>query len=467
MTHMRIAAIALTVGLTTLALGAVPSAPIDDVVSSVDLQDPQPPQQGTVRLRLSDRGGLPPRIAVPDFIAASNDPETVAAARMMAQVLYDDLAFEKEFYLLPRDTYKTIPPAKSITDVPVDRWKELGTDGLIVGSVERGAEGMLVRFRLIDVANGQSIMAKEYSGKVRSPRIFPHTIADDIHEDQRGLRGVARTRIAYSSDRSGELMKGPEKERNTSNVYVVDYDGANEQRVSLARTIEIAPVWSPDNAFIAYTSYSTGFPDIVIQSLRGLPPRRPAGGSAKAHNYLAVWSPDGQRLAFTSSRDGNSEIYVANADGSGLRRLTNHPAIDVTPTWSPTGQQIAWTSERGGNPNIWIMNADGTQPRQLTREGQADRSTWSPAPLNEIAYTARRGGGFDIKIYDFQTGEHRTLTTDGIGTNEQPAFSPTGRHLAFTSTRAGREQIFTIARDGTGLKQITRSGTNKYPNWSK
>lgn len=464
MTHMRIAAIALALGLTTLALGAVPSAPFDDVVTSVDLQDPQQPP--SVRLRLSDRGGLPPRIAVPEFIATSNDAETVAAARMMAQVLYDDLAFEKEFYLLPRDTYKTIPPARSLTDVPLDRWKELGTDGLIVGSVEQSAEGMLVRFRLIDVATGQSLLAKEYSGKVRSPRIFPHTIADDIHEDQRGLRGVARTRIAFSSDRSGDVIKGVEK-RTTSNIYVVDYDGANEQRVSVARTLEIAPVWSPDNAFIAYTSYSTGFPDIVLQSLRGLPPQRPARGNAKAHNYLGVWSPDGERLAFTSSRDGNAEIYVVNKDGSGLRRLTNHPAIDTTPTWSPTGQQIAWTSERGGNPNIWIMNADGTQPRQLTREGWADRATWSPAPLNEIAYTARRGGGFDIKIYDFASGEHRTLTTDGIGSNEQPAFSPTGRHLAFTSTRSGREQIFTIARDGTGLRQITRTGTNKYPNWSR
>ena len=41
-----------------------------------------------------------------------------------------------------------------------------------------------------------------------------------------------------------------------------------------------------------------------------------------------------------------------NSDGSGLRRLTNHPEIDVTPTWSPTGNQIAFTSDRTGTPQI-------------------------------------------------------------------------------------------------------------------
>ena len=47
--------------------------------------------------------------------------------------------------------------------------------------------------------------------------------------------------------------------------------------------------------------------------------------------------------------------------------------------------------------------------------------------------------------------------TFGEGTNESPAFAPNGRHLAFTSTRSGKTQIFTIARDGKDLRQITQS----------
>ena len=177
-----------------------------------------------------------------------------------------------------------------------------------------------------------------------------------------------------------------------------------------------------------------------------------------------MWSPDGSKVAFTSNRDGNPEIYVVNRDGSGLRRLTNQPSIDVTPTWSPTGNQIAFTSERAGTPQVYIMNADGTGIRRIASEW-SDRATWSPAPFNEIAYAARSGGGYDIRVFNFDTQETVQLT-NGIGSNESPAFSPNGRHIAFTSTRAGKEQIFTIARDGKDLQQITKEGTNRYPNWS-
>jgi TolB protein len=58
------------------------------------------------------------------------------------------------------------------------------------------------------------------------------------------------------------------------------------------------------------------------------------------------------------------------------------------------------------------------------------------------------------------------LLTNGQGTNESPAFSPGGRHVAFTSTRGGRTQVFTIDRLGRDLKQITREGANQTPAWS-
>ena len=44
-----------------------------------------------------------------------------------------------------------------------------------------------------------------------------------------------------------------------------------------------------------------------------------------------VWSPDGRRIVFVSNRDGDSAIYAINTDGSGLTRLTNHPAEDAWP----------------------------------------------------------------------------------------------------------------------------------------
>jgi TolB protein len=111
------------------------------------------------------------------------------------------------------------------------------------------------------------------------------------------------------------------------------------------------------------------------------------------------------------------------------------------------------------------MNTDGSGQQQITREQWCDRPTWSPAPFNEIAYASQAGGGYDIKIFDFATRSVRSIT-NGEGSNESPAFSPNGRHLAFVSTRAGKSQIFTIARDGNDLRQITKVGDNRFPNWS-
>ena len=135
-----------------------------------------------------------------------------------------------------------------------------------------------------------------------------------------------------------------------------------------------------------------------------------------------------------------------------------------TPTWSPTGTQLAFTSDRGGREQVYIVNLDGTGLERISIDGNADRATWGP--LNEIAYASQSGGGYDIKIFSFTTRETRTIT-DGIGSNESPAFAPNGRHIAFWSDRSGKRQVYTIARDGTDLRQITKVGSNRYPGWSQ
>jgi TolB protein len=427
-----------------------------------------PPQQGPSEIILSLKGepGAPPRYAVPDLIALSNDPETVASAKLIAQVLWDDLTYEREFYLIPRDTYASIPAARSVTDVPFDQWRELGADGLFIGTVQKVGNNIRLEARLFDIKAQRSVFNKLYEGTFSNPRLLAHTISDEIHWEQRQLRGVARTRLAFASDREGERVVDTVERRDGKEIYIADYDGANQRRLTTNRKLNISPVWSPDGSGIAYASWRRGYADIFISWIyQGRMDEPTLVKGRPAENFLPAWSPDGTKLAFMSNRDGNPEIYVINKDGTGLRRITNHPGIDTTPTWAPSGTQLAFTSDRTGSPQIYSVSAEGLNLQKLTSESYCDRPTWSRTPFNEIAYASRTGPGYDIKVLDIATRAVRQLTF-GEGSNESPAFSPNGRHLAFVSTRAGKSQIFTIARDGKNLKQVTRVGANTYPNWS-
>jgi TolB protein len=335
---------------------------------------------------------------------------------------------------------------------------------VVFGTVQRTGNTFHVEMRLYNVRNRELSLGKQYDGiRVANPRAGAHAIADDIHE-QRGLHGVARTRLTWASDRDNERVLDSVEKRDSHNIYVSDYDGANVVRVtSTPGQLNINPNWSPDGRSLAYTTYRP-MPQIIVSNLYLGTKEILTDG--KSQGFLPVFSPDGTKIAFMSDRDGDGmEIYVMNRDGSGVRRLTRNKVPDSTPTWSPTGTQIAFTSERSGQPQIWVMDTEGLDAHRITfNESLADRATWSPAPWNEIAYAGRSGPGFDIRIYDVATRQTRQLT-NGEGSNESPAFAPNGRHLAFTSSRAGKIQIYTIARDGKQLTKLTSAGNNWTPNW--
>lgn len=434
----------------------------------VSSQPPTPRQQSDINLIIGERIGTPPSFAVPDFLALTNEPETLAAARTIAKVLWDDLAFEREFRLIPRDTYDTIAPARSLTDVPFNRWLELGADGVVIGTVEKTEDNQFkVRVRLFNVRTLESAFGVEYTGSSESSRLYGHQLSDEIHRHQRALEGVAQTKLAFASDRDIEPTTSLIPGRAVKELYIADYDGANQRRVTVGRSLNITPAWCAKGRAIAYTSYQRGYQDILVSFIYQGTLTSPASTENNFQNWLPACSRDGTRIALTSNRDGNSELYIMNSDGTDVRRITNHPAIDTSPTWSPTGNQIAFVSDRTGAPQIYVIGVDGTGLRRLTYESYCDRPTWSPEPYNEIAYSSRTGRGHDIKILALATNTVRQLTF-GLGTNESPSYSPNGRHIAFMSTRSasGLKQIYTVARDGRGLRRVTGAGNNEMPSWS-
>jgi TolB protein len=390
-------------------------------------------------VRITGPNGAAPRYAVGDFEPLGG--ASAETATMVRDVIRQDLEFEEAFEVLDSDA-----------------------DGLILGTVRDDGTSLDVEARIVSVATGGEAFARGYTAMPDRARLLAHTVADEILEAQAGVSGVARTRLAFVSDRGGTRRELGGMIRRFKEVWTADYDGANQQRLTSDGDLDMTPSWAPDGRAIAYTSFRRGFQDIFITFLEDRRIESPTRGAGK--NWLPAWSPDGRRLAFTSGRDGNEEIYVANADGSDVRRLTRHPAIDTSPAWSPDGRRLAFTSNRSGSPQIWVMDADGANPRQLTTEKYCDRPTWSPGPDDEIAYVSKTKTGFDIKVIDVATGAARQLTF-GQGFNESPAFAPNGRHIAFASTRRGGEQVWVISRTGTGLRQVTTIGNNSMPAWSR
>ena len=217
----------------------------------------------------------------------------------------------------------------------------------------------------------------------------------------------AQARIAFVSDRDGN-----------AEIYVMDADGGNQQRLTNNRHGDASPSWSPDGKRIAFISDRDGHVNIRDSPNYEIYVMDADGGNQlnltnDPHNDKSPsWSPDGQRIAFVSIRDGNQDIYVMDADGDNQRRLTHHDRSDMDPSWSPDGKRIAFTSGRDINAEIYVMDADGGNQQNLTNHPDADRSpSWSPNG-KRIAFVSNRTRDLnpDIFVMDADGSNPRNLT---------------------------------------------------------
>lgn len=155
------------------------------------------------------------------------------------------------------------------------------------------------------------------------------------------------------------------------------------------------PSWAPDGRSILYTGDAGGGVGqlFTVSVDGGEPTMLELDGSATdlpASAYEAAWSPDGTRIAFVaSSGDGGSEdpvewnedIWVADADGTGARKVVSSPGNDHwMPTWSADGQHLMYSADGTENEGeIARVDVDTGEVTVLTENDRHDMMpSWRP-----------------------------------------------------------------------------------------
>ena len=176
--------------------------------------------------------------------------------------------------------------------------KRLGASGiqaLVWLSLSQQQSELTLEAQVYDGASGQRVFGKRYVAQASFLRAVVHRLVDDLVLQYTGQPGIAQTRIAYTSDKTGH-----------KELYVMDYDGYNPQRITGDRSLSLFPRWAPDGKSLVYTSYKDGQPEIFSLDLAG--GRRQKLVSFQGLNMSPAWSPSGKLLAFATTKDGDAEI---------------------------------------------------------------------------------------------------------------------------------------------------------------
>jgi len=186
------------------------------------------------------------------------------------------------------------------------------------------------------------------------------------------------------------------------------------------------------------------------------------------------WSPDGSRILFARVNNSNfvGRIWIMNADGTGQRRIASDVPgrSDVWPVYTPDGRHIVFTRclAFGEHCSIWIMRSDGTHRHLLIPFVKQPTETSSLDPKvspdgRRLAFTRLGFHGIASQVWVARIdGTHaRPLTAPRLEAG-QAAWSPDSSHIAFASNlNRWQGSVYVMRADGTGL---TRLATEKWPN---
>jgi Tol biopolymer transport system component len=240
---------------------------------------------------------------------------------------------------------------------------------------------------------------------------------------------------------------------------LVVYDFATRQKKQIVTGVRSTLSFSPDGRYLYYSKTTHANPfwsklsDLYRYDLQEAKEERLTYGARAMNPQL---SRDGKQLVFVVQRDGTTNIAVANSDGTNIRRLTNFESGEqvFTPAWSPDGSMIAFGFSRAHSQSLALMESDGANFR-IIREGADSRNPAFSPDGEHLYFSSDAGGIFNIVALNLKTGTERQIT-NVVGGAFLPAvrndgglayalYTSTGYKIAFLGT--GAQHQYPVARE--------------------
>ena len=255
--------------------------------------------------------------------------------------------------------------------------------------------------------------------------------------------------------------RGDRQEDHEEALWLLDLrPGASPRRLLAASRVR-NPAFSGGDALLVESDLGS-YSDLYRVSPAGGPPARI---TRDGDSFQPSPAPGGA-IVFTSSQAGIAQIYRMDAGGGEPDRLTSSGAEDLAPLVSPTGEQVLFTSARDGRDRLYLVRPDGSHLRPLNPPvmGEELAPAWSPDGTR-VAYLVRSESETRLWITDLAAGTRRPLSAAGQR-DDQPVFSPDGRHVAFVSERGGNADIYVARSDGGAVARITDDPAADWlPRW--
>ena len=156
-----------------------------------------------------------------------------------------------------------------------------------------------------------------------------------------------------------------------------------------------------------------------------------------------------------------TEMPASTTPPSPVETIVPTPREPARIAFSATGWSV-----KGAGEEIFVMNLDGTGITSITNSRGDDREpAWSPDG-NKIVFSSERDGNWEIYTMN-ANGSDQTRLTDSPGIDLYPAWSPDGDKIVFTSKRDGNNEIYVIKADGSNPTRLTfNQAQDDYPDWS-